>query len=207
VSWLAPTIRLVRWWSLLAPVAAALALSAAVRASGTSIPTTMALLIAAAVATAAPASLDDPAHELLRAMPMTRRQRVLHRLTVVVPAVAAAWALAAVAMLGTEGDWLLPPLGALVALGIAVTCIASRIRPDVSSSIGVGAPLVAVAVVALPSTGWLRSIGHVWIEHPWPTITAALVVAIVATTDPIEPSRATAERTKCRHNRLTRRRF
>ena len=190
LCWLAPTIRLVRWSSLLVPVATAVAISGVLRQVGQSVPDTMALFIAAALAAAAAASLDDPAHELLSAMPTTSRRRVLHRLAIVVPAVAASWVLAVLAMFRSEGGWNLPALGALVALGVAVTCIAARTRPDAAAAIGVAAPLAAAAAPWLLSRGDpLGSITQVWLEYPGPTITVAVGAAMVATRR-IPPSRS-----------------
>ena len=113
MSWLAPTVRLVRWWSLLVPVVAASVLGGMIRVHGLHVPTTVALYTAAALAAAVPASLDDAAHELLGPVPTTWRRRVLQRLTIVVPAVAAAWFLAILAMLGVDGDPMPSTVGVL----------------------------------------------------------------------------------------------
>jgi hypothetical protein len=145
----------------------------------------VALVVAAAIAAAAPASLDDSAHELLGAMPTTWRRRVLQRLVIVIPAVTVAWALAVLAMFGTGGDRRLPTLGALAALGVAVGLIAARTRPGAAAAIGVATPLAAVASRwLLPNDDRLDSIGTLWAEHPWPTIFTTLVAAAIATTDP-----------------------
>lgn len=186
MDWFAPTVRLVRWSSLLAPIVVAAILSVGLGLAGSDVPMPIVLFVAAAVAAAAPASLDDPAHDLVVALPVGRRRRIVHRLVVVVPAIVATWALAGPVLFRGRGGWIdtLAPLGALVALGVSAATIAARTRQDTAAAIGVAVPLIIVMphsfLVPERRVGQLTDL---WLDHPWPTIGVASLVAAVASGD------------------------
>lgn len=187
MNWIRPTTRLVRWSSLAVPVTATVALSVLLRLAGRDFPVAMVPFVAAAVAGAAPASLDDTARELMAAVPVTARRRSLHRLAIVVPSIFAGWLVVA-AMFRLQPGWTdtLAPLGALVAIGVAATLVAMRVRPDAASAVGVGVPLVAAALQWLVEPGSLfGSLSQVWIDHPLPTTAASGFVAAVMTSERI----------------------
>lgn len=185
-------MRLVRWSSLAVPVTATLALSVLLRLAGRDFPAAMVPFVAAAVAGVAPASLDDTARELMAAVPVTGRRRSLHRLAIVVPSIFAGWLVAVAAMFRVQPGWsdTLAPLGALVAIGVAATLVATRVRPDAASAVGVGVPLLAAVLQWLVEPGApFGSLSQVWIDHPLPTTAAAGFVAIVTTSERIGPAR------------------
>jgi len=187
MSWIPPTMRLVRWSSLAVPVTATLALCVLLRLAGRDFPVAVVPFVAAAVAGAAPASLDDTARELLAAVPVTARRRSLHRLAIVVPSIFAGWLVVA-AMFRLQPGWTdtLAPLCALVAIGVAATLVAARVRSDAASAVGVGVPLLAAALQWLVEPGALfGSLSQVWIDHPLPTTAAAGFVAAVMTSERI----------------------
>ncbi len=188
MSWIPPTMRLVRWSSLAVPVTATLALCVLLRLAGRDFPVAVVPFVAAAVAGAAPASLDDTARELLAAVPVTARRRSLHRLAIVVPSVFAGWLVVVAALFRVQPGWTdtLAPLCALVAIGVAATLVAARVRSDAASAVGVGVPLVAATLQRLVEPGALfGSLSQVWIDHPLPTTAAAGFVAAVMTSERI----------------------
>jgi len=180
-EWVSATTRLVQWGLLAAVVAATLTTSAVLSVAGVAFPTLLAPVVAAAVAAAAPACLDDPAHHLLAAVPTSRRWRTAHRLVLVVPACGIAWSVLSPAVDASAG-WpaSLPPMLAMLAIGVATTTVVASWRPDAAAAAGAAIPLaLATADVWLPFER-IADATTIWADHPWPVTVAAAVVAVAA---------------------------
>lgn len=183
-DWAPATTRLVPWGLLAAVVVATLSAAVVLSVAGVAFPALLAPVVAAAVASTAPASLADPAHDLLAPVATSRRRRAAHRLAIVVPACFVSWSL--LASLVESDRWLstLPPTGALVAIGVATSVLVATWRPDASAAAaaaGAAAPLaLATASVWIPSER-LADAASAWSDHPWPVAAVATTVAVVAT--------------------------
>jgi len=178
-QWISATTRLVQWSLLAGVVAATLATSAALSVAGAAFPTLLAPIVAAAFASVAPACLDDPAHDLLAAVPTSAGWRTAHRLIVVVPACVIAWSVLSPVVDASVG-WpaSLPPMVALLAIGVATTTLVASWRPDAAAAAGAAAPLaLATAWVWLPFER-IADAMTIWEDHPWPVTVAAGTVAV-----------------------------
>jgi hypothetical protein len=131
-------------------------------------------IAAGAVAAATVAGLQDPAADLLSAVPTSAATRRVQRLVLLVPAAVAVWlAYLWPARTGTPApDWSLPPLLALLATGVAV---AALLPQPAAVAAGVAAPLAWAAAgrVGGPLDEDLAGVLLAWQHHPWLVITAA----------------------------------
>jgi hypothetical protein len=190
--WLAPTVRAVPWWPLaIAVTALASALAAAHVAAAAPAPPTLVGLGLALIVAAAILGLDDPARDLLAALPTSLARRRLQRLVLLVPS-----ALGAGAALLLGGRHLglvlesataaLASLAALAALGMLAGRLAERRRIDLLAPVGAGASIAwALASAALPAHGLVGATAHGWADRPWPwVVAAAAAVLLVHRSDP-----------------------
>lgn len=187
-AWLVPTARLVPWAALGLPLATVGAAGALTEVGGgRPAGGTLAL---AAVGTAAAAlswCLDDPAHQLLAPLPVSRRRRAGHRLALGVPVVALGWLAVAAWWIAVPGSVLdqLAPLLALGSTGVAAAAAAHRWRPELAAMVGVAAPLaLAGGPIAFGIGGEAPDVLRLWLEHPWWTAALGALVALAALADP-----------------------
>lgn len=186
-AWLRPTIRAVPWRPLLLVAGAlggALALTHA--AGAPPAPSTLVGAALALLAAAALLGLDDPARDVLAALPTTAARRRAHRLALLVPALAVAGA--ALLAVGRWSDVTSEPAGsvtatlaALTIAGLLVACLIERRRAELTAPAGAGAPVVWVLVAtALPEAGMAGEVAHGWADRPWPWAAAGALAWAVA---------------------------
>jgi hypothetical protein len=177
------TARAISWTALSGAVVLLLAVGTVVVLSGAPMDPLLALA-AATVAAGALAGLHDPAAALLAAVPTSAGRRRAHRLALLVPVAAVAWAgLLAAARLddGWSAGWPVGPLVALLMTGIAVATWAPQ-------------GWAVTAAVALPPAwavidrllgrsdgvgGWFAEwVLSVWALHPWAVVVPAGALAV-----------------------------
>jgi hypothetical protein len=186
-AWVRPTTRLVAWPALALPLAVAAGMGALSDFGGRPTTGTLALAGVGAAAGAVPSCLDDPAHQLVAALPVSRRRRVAQRLVLAVPPVLVAWLVITarwIPLPGSSSDHAAPLL-ALAAIGVATAVIAQRRRPDLAATVGVAAPLVIVATQIAFGGQDPPAPLRAWLDHPWPTAAVATAAAIAALADPV----------------------
>jgi hypothetical protein len=136
-------------------------------------------LAAATVAAGALAGLHDPAAALLSALPTSTARRRAHRLALIVPASAVAWAgLLAAAHLddGWSAGWPWGPLAALLMTGIAV---ATWAPDDWAVPAAVSVPLAWTVLDRVvgesdDASGWFADwVLSAWNVHPWAVVACA----------------------------------
>lgn len=171
------TARAISWTPLGASVVLLVGVGAVVAASGASTDPLLGLA-AATVAAGAVAGLQDPAAELLSAVPTSGAWRRVHRLALLIPVVAASWAVLLLAARLDDGwlaGWPVGPLAALLTTGVAVVTWAPE---GWSVRAAVTLPLAWALVERIVSpelagawlTEWLLS---VWNTHPWAVVACA----------------------------------
>lgn len=153
----AATLRAISWLPLLA--AGALGLVLLLLGEPT---ITRLRLVAVALCAGTAFALDDPAAETLASSPTTLLVRRLVRVALVLPVVAALWALL-VAAGGQPADAALAlELAALLAVALTATAVAARFAPDGRGALA-AAPallvLLAAAAIALPDRWTLLAWG------------------------------------------------
>lgn len=148
-------------------------------------PTLVGMASALLVATAL-LGLDDPARDLLAALPTSPARRRAHRLVLLVPVlVGVASALLAVAhrldlVTATVASGT-ASLAALVAWGLAAGRLVERWRPELVAPVAAGAPITWVlAAAALPVDGAVGDLAHAWAAQPWGWAAAGAVAWLVA---------------------------
>ena len=173
-AWIVPTARAVGWLPL-AVVAGLLVGTSALAAYADRWPPQMMGIAAGAIAAATVAGLQDPAADLLSAVPTAPAVRRSQRLVLLMPAALAAWlGYLWPAQSGTPAPgWSLPPLLALLATGVAV---AALLPPPAAVAAGVATPLAWAAAgrVGGRLEDDLAGVLLTWQHHPWLVITAAL---------------------------------
>lgn len=173
-TWVAPTARAVEWLPLVAVGAVLVATSTLASHTGRW-PLDLVGVAAGAVAAATVAGLQDPAADLLAALPTSATRRRAHRLALLVPLALAVWMAylwPGQSVTPTPG-WPLAPLVALLATGLAVVVLAP---PAAAMAAGVAAPLVWTAAdrVGGRLDDTFRGVLSAWQHHPWLVITAAV---------------------------------
>lgn len=140
-----------------------------------------------ALAAAAALALRDPARELLDAVPMSPRLRLLQRSAVIVPSTLLAALLLGVLAQRSVGGSSFVVSGvesvlALVGVGIAATACCARRWPDAAPGAGAAVALGwSTASTFLPATGgWFWS---AWTTHPWIVIVTTAALTWLASTD------------------------
>lgn len=185
--WLVPTARAVAWRPLAVVVPTlAVALALAHSAGAASVPpmllgVALALLVAAALL-----GLDDPARDLLAAVPTNLARRRAQRLALLGPA--AVGATVGLLVAGRQLDLAADPVGsgvasaaALSAVGLLAGRIAERWRMELLAPVGAAAPIAWVLVAAaLPVEGVLGEVANGWAERPWPWALAATTAWLLA---------------------------
>jgi hypothetical protein len=142
--------------------------------------------------------LDDPAAATLRCSPTTLLRRRTHRVTFAVPLIAAWWALTTTTFSRSTAHVALAAhtaqLGALVAIGLAGSCVSSRFVGDHAR----GGTAGALVVIVCFGTGFLpaRQLQLVPVDPAGPgavrQLTAVLAVAVaVQLGASIDPARRT----------------
>jgi hypothetical protein len=182
-AWVRPTVRLIPWWGLALPAGGAALVGFLVRLASSDVPDQVGIAAVAATAAAAPQLLEDPAHRLLSAVPLSRRRRVSHRLALFLPALLVSWVLVAPLVVdsGDSAAISIGPLLALAAIGLAGGCLAARVRPELAAPVGTAIPLGLVAIqLALEDQVAQADILGVWTDHPWATAAAAGLVGLVS---------------------------
>jgi hypothetical protein len=179
-----PTARAIGWSPLLGACCMLLVVGTTVTLSGAE-PQSLAALAAAALAAGALAGLQDPAAELLEAVPVSRARRRAHRLALLLPTTAVSWSLLlAAARLddGWSAGWPLGPLAALLAAGVAV---ATWVQGPWSVTAAVATPMVWFMVDRL--IGQTEGVAGTWWSswalsastvHPWVVAGVATAVAV-----------------------------
>jgi hypothetical protein len=183
VAWVRPTLRLIPWWGLALPAGSAALVGLLVREAGDGVPHQVGLAALAATAAAAPQVLQDPAHQLLSPVPLSRRRRVGHRLVLFVPVLLAAWVLVAPLVVDRPDSAALSvgPLLALAAIGLSAGCLAGRVLPELAAPVGTAIPLGVVAIRLVPAGRVSQlDILDVWIHHPWATAAVAALICLVS---------------------------
>ena len=130
-------------------------------------------------------AFDDPVYALLAAVPTSVRRRHGRRVVLVGTCLAVRvvcrrrrWRACVRQLAGVGGD--LPRRGSFTT-GLATMVICERRRPDVAATVGAIVPVVwAVGSQVFPSTGIVRTIAELWLEHPWPVVVTGSAVAFVA---------------------------
>ncbi len=181
-AWVRPTAALVPWVAVAAPLAAATAFARVLRSVGPGLPPLLGAAAMAAVAAAVALALDDPAHELTAALPVSRAWRALHRMVLVVPPLLCGWLLASSTLVPdeTRSD-AVAVVVSLAALAVAVASVVGRVRPATAAAAGAAAPFALLALHLLASNGGGRwSPTEAWVDHPWAASVVAGLVAAVA---------------------------
>jgi len=177
------TVRLVHWSPMAIVAAVALALGTVAELGGAHLPAALAVAVIGGVAASVALSLDDPAHALLRPLPIGLGRRMAWRVAVAAPIALAGWL-----ALDHFGTWSAEPalggtgMNALVALtttGVAVVLVAHRRRPDAAAAVGAAAALGWALLHLLP-LGPLADPATVWMGHPWAVTALASTVALLA---------------------------
>jgi hypothetical protein len=135
-------------------------------------------LAAATVAAGALAGLDDPAEDLLAAVPTSAAWRRAHRLALLLPAAVVVWV--GLLLAGRLADawsagWPLGPLAALLMTGVAV---ATWTPAHWSVPAAVTVPLAWALLERVLSPElvgpWLSEwVLSVWVVHPWAVVACA----------------------------------
>jgi len=198
VAWVRPTLRLIPWWGLLLPAGLSGLVGLLVRLAGGAVPDQVGVAALAAMAAAAPQVLEDPARDLLSAIPQSRRRRVGHRLVLLLPVLLVAWVLLAPLVVDPRESAGLSvgPLLALAAIGLSAGCLAGRVLPGLAAPLGTAIPLGVVAIRLVLADRVTRSdILDVWIDFPWATTAVAGLVCVVSLREArlpgFRPARAT----------------
>jgi len=168
---LGPTARALRWPPTVAVAAAAVGAAWLAAATGKPSP---APVVAGILATVAVTALNDPADELLAAVPTGRLARRMLRLVavgaVVLPAAAVASAIDA-------GPNAAPPVLALTAAGLAVATWLPPRGAAGAAAVPAGWLAAAQWLDGLPAP--LRELAVWWFTHPWQVVVvAAAAVAL-----------------------------
>lgn len=135
-------------------------------------PLMLGILVAGAIL-----ALDDPAHDLLAAVPVHQGQRLTHRLALLVPLVAASVVALTrlVALLEVDSDLATMVGVALASVGLLTNVTWSRRRPESAATAGAALPLAWVVwATVTPSGQPFASLAHLIIRHPEPLVAAAL---------------------------------
>jgi predicted branched-subunit amino acid permease len=184
IAWVTPTRRAIRWRPLLCAPLWLLAVGALLwsgEVADVRAPVWCGLGVLAATALLA---FDDPAYALLAAMPTSVRRRHGRRVVLVGTCLAIVWCAVAVVGRHVFDTWPASAaigLAALFTTGLAAMVICERSRPDVAATVGAVVPVVwAVGSQVFPSTGVVRPIAELWLEHPWPVVVTASALAFVA---------------------------
>jgi hypothetical protein len=175
-AWVGPTLRLIPWWGLALPTAAAPVVGLLARAAGSEVPDQVGIAALAATAAAAPQVLDDPAHDLLSSVPLSRRRRVGHRLVLFLPVQLVAWVLVAPFVVDRRDEtaFAAGPVLALTAIGLAGGCAAGRVLPEMAALVGTAIPLGIVAIrFMLADRPSQADALDFWTDHPLSTAAIA----------------------------------
>jgi hypothetical protein len=146
----------------------------------------MALLVAAVLL-----GLDDPARDLLAALPSSPARRRLHRLALLAPSLLVAGGsllavghhLDLVTVTVASGT---ASLAALAAWGLVAGSVAERRRPELVAPVAAGAPIAwVVTAAALPVDGAIGVLARGWAEQHWGwTAAGALIWLLAGRVDP-----------------------
>lgn len=191
--WVRPTVRSTPWWPLLAAFGTATVVLVATTHLGEGPrPVWLGSLLSAALAAGVALGLDDPAHEMLDALPTGAPARLLHRLTLLLAtAVAAALGLSAidgvtatslptgVATANPDGAVLVAQLATVVGAAAATGLIGGR--PDRAAAVAAPIPIFwVVAAVMAPARGPIRHIATACTERPAGVVLVATIVILLA---------------------------
>lgn len=184
--WLLLTARAVAWWPL-AVVAPVLGVAAGIAGAAEAGPISSTLLgvALALLAAATLLGLDDPARDLLAAMPTTLVRRRAQRLALLGPAVLG---LSATLLLsGRHLDLVverpssaLGSVAALLTVGLLAGRVAERRRAELVAPVAAGTPVAWVLLAAaLPARGVLGGLAHGWAERPWLWVVGAIAALVL----------------------------
>lgn len=140
-------------------------------------------LTSTAVLAGALLTLDDPAHDLLVAVPVGRPRRLLHRLLLLSPFVVVTLTLLDLcsAALDVGFSTSAASVVALAAVGLAAYGIAMRLNPGRSAVAGAGIIVGWTAWAAVTPEGEaLASLAHATATDPWAVTATAVAVATIA---------------------------
>jgi hypothetical protein len=191
MDWLTPTRRVVRWSPFLLAVLVALGTITAHRLADRPLRSVELLMTSAMLVIGALCALNDPARDFVHALPVPASRRLVHRLLVIVPALALA--LVAVRWLASVSFATLPPapgweaLTAFGTVGVALCAVLTRQLGARAADAAVSV-MVGWLVVAVSSDGLHVPFGVAmpWWRWPLPVAAIAGVVAVVAATSGVE---------------------
>src|SRR6478735_3323271 len=187
MDWLHPTVRAVRWWPLLGACALAATMLAILRIADQPLGLDTHIGILALTVIAGVAGLHDPARDFVHAVPVSASRRLLQRLVLLGPAVAACVLL--VRMLASDlfpgvapgPGW--AALAALGAFGVATCAWLTRRLGTRGVDAAVSVTLCwMLAGVTLAQLGAPFGIAMPWWRWPAVIVVACVAAAGVATT-------------------------
>jgi hypothetical protein len=191
LAWVGPTLRLIPWRGLALVAGGAALIGSLGRVASGSVSPEVGIVALATTAAVVPQVLDDPAHQLLSSVPLSRRRRVGHRLVLFLPVLLVGWLLVAPMLIGRRhaSAVSVAPLLALATIGLAAGCLVSRVLPALAPPVGTATTLgIAAIPLAFAHAVTQADILDVWIDHPWATVAVAGLVCIVSLDETL-PSR------------------
>ncbi len=191
MDWLTPTRRAVKWSPMFAALALATATLVVVRLTDQPVRSDLFVVSLVTLVIGALCGLHDPGRDLVHAMPVSAGRRLVHRLVVLVPMLAAA--LIVLRWLATRMFVVLPPapgwsaLAAFGAVGVAACAVVTRRLGTRAVDAVVSGMLVWLAV-AMSADQLDVPLGVVmpWWRWPVAITSVAVFVTVVATTRGVE---------------------
>ena len=191
MDWLTPTRRAVKWSPMFAAVALATVTLVVVRLTDRPVRSDLFVVSLVMLLIGALCGLHDPGRDFVHAMPVSAGRRLVHRLVVLVPMLAAA--LIVLRWLATTMFVVLPPapgwsaLAAFGAVGVAACAVVTRRLGTRAVDAVVSGMLVWLAV-AMSADQLDVPLGVVmpWWRWPVAITSVAVFVTVVATTRGVE---------------------
>ena len=125
--------------------------------------------------------LDDDAHDMLAALPVGPRRRLVHRLAFVLPAVVGGSIAVVIVASGSITHEVVGALLALLLTGIAVFSVAVRISPPHAPAAAAAfAMLWSTCALVLGEHRWPAAFAGLWVDRPVMVAGVAVVTIAVA---------------------------
>jgi hypothetical protein len=191
MDWLTPTRRAVKWSPMFAALALATVTLVVVRLTDRPVRSDLFVVSLVTLVIGALCGLHDPGRDFVHAMPVSAGRRLVHRLVVLVPMLAAA--LIVLQWLATRMFVVLPPapgwsaLAAFGAVGVAACAVVTRRLGTRAVDAVVSGMLVWLAV-AMSADQLDVPLGVVmpWWRWPVAITSVAVFVTVIATTRGVE---------------------